>query len=370
MRKRKLLMIDMYPTSLAYKLLYILKDYFEITLIVLQNEKNLNHLLEDYNSLGIKIYYFDVNNKKKDLFKLVLRLITERFKGYKFVLGKSGPNWPTYLIFKLFTSSKKIYFPYDIFLFLCKNPRTRPRMGVFFEKSNFKNADFIIHKCPEDVLNLIRKDEVKKIRGKPIQFLPCLDEWMVPITKKKTNDLSIVYVGAAPKDDPSIRKSWNEVFKQISKQGITVHVYPLKMAKIQEFEKLHEKNIVYHEPISNKTLNKEISKYHYGLGSGAFFDEKLVDERMLKTGLGNKFLSCLEAGIPIIIDDYIKFSMDLVKKYNCGIVVPEKDIPNLRKIIEKQSYAKLLKGVKKAREEFKMSKLSKKLIEELNLKGE
>ena len=73
-RKKKLLFVDMYPTSLAYKLLYALKEDFDITLIILQ-EKTNSHLTEDYNSLGIKIHYFDVNKKKKELIKFFLKLI-------------------------------------------------------------------------------------------------------------------------------------------------------------------------------------------------------------------------------------------------------------------------------------------------------
>lgn len=178
----------MYPTSQVYKLLYILKDYFEITLIVLQ-EKTINYLLEDYNSLGMKIYHFDVNKKKKDLFKFVFRLLIERTKGYDFVLGTSAPNWFSYLTFKIFNSSKKIFYPYDIHLFLWKNQRSmRPKLGIMFEKSNLKNADFIINRSIKDQIKLIRKDEVKKVDAKVIKFTPCFDEWIVPIIKNKSKN--------------------------------------------------------------------------------------------------------------------------------------------------------------------------------------
>ena len=365
MKKRRFLMIDMYPTSLAYKLLYILKDYFEITLIVLQDKKTSNLLLENYKELGIKIYFFDPNNRKKEIFKLIFRLIIERFKGYKFVLGKSGPNWPTYLIFKIFNSSKKIFFPYDIFLFLWKNQNIRPKVGVMFEKSNLKRADFIIHKGPEDQLNLIKKEEVRKIEGKPIQFIPCFDKWVIPITKNKTKELSLVYIGGCPDKEIIFRIPFANLFKKISDQGINLHIYPIKTVKKQGFDKISRKNIFYHDSLSNKMLNTEISKYHYGLASGAFFDKKIVDDRMLKTTIGNKFFSYLEAGIPIITDDDAKFPVYLIKKYNCGVIVSEKDMPNLRKIIEKQNYSKLLKGVEKAREELRLSKYAKKLLTEL-----
>jgi hypothetical protein len=363
-KKRKFLFVDMYPHSLAYKLLYILKDYFEVTLIILQDKMTSNHLLEDYKSLGIKIYYFDVNKKKKDLFKFIFRLLIERMKGYDFVLGKSGPNWFTYLIFKIFNSSKKVFFPLDIFLFLWKNQDIRPKLGVMFEKSNLKNADFIINKNIIDQIKLIRKDEIDRIDGKIIHFIPCLDDWIVPINKNKPKKLSLVYVGVCPDDALLLRITWTDYFKKISSQGIDQHIYALKAVKIQEFSKVDKPNIFYHEPLPNKILNKEISKYHYGIVL-SFLDKKAIDERFLKVAFGNKVLCYLEAGIPIITDDET-VTADFVRKYNCGVVISEKDLSNLKEILKKQNYPELLKGVNKAREEFRVSKRSKKLIEELN----
>ncbi len=364
-RKRKLLFVDMYPHSLAYKLLYILKDYFDITLIVLQ-EEIISPLRDDYNSLGIKICYFDVNKKKADLFKFISRLLLERMKGYDFVLGKSGPNWFTYLIFKIFNSSKKIFFPLDIYLFLWKNQGIRPKLGVMFEKGNLKNADFIINRSLINQIKLVRKDEVKKIKAKILPFIPCFDEWIIPITKDKTKELSFAYVGVCPDNAIILRVTWADLFKKISDQGINLHIYPIKIVEKQGFEKISRKNIFYHEPLPNKILNKEISKNHYGVIL-SFWNKEAVDVRMMKVAFGNKVLCYLEAGIPIITDDEGIYA-DLVKKYNCGIVISEKDLPNLKKIIKKQNYPELLKGVEKARKEFRTSKYAKKLIKDLNTK--
>jgi len=363
-RKKKLLFVDMYPTSLAYKLLYALKEDFDITLIILQ-EKTNSHLTEDYNSLGIKIHYFDVNKKKKELIKFFLKLIAERMKGYDYVLGKSGPSWFSYLIFKIFNSSKKIYFPYDIFLFLWKNQNImRPKLGIMFEKSNLKNADFIINRCEEDETKLLRKDEVKKVNGKVIQFIPCFDDWIVPINKKKTKELSLVYLGVCPDKEIIFRIPWLDLFNRTSDLGIDQHIYPLKSVEKQEFSKIDKKNVFYHEPLPNKELNREISKYHYGTMI-SFYDKNIIDERFLKIAFGNKLLCYLEAGLPTIVDDET-IGAEFVRKYNCGVVISEKDIPNLKKILKKQNYPELLKGVERAREKFRMSKNSKKIMEELN----
>jgi hypothetical protein len=367
MPRKKLLFVDMYPISMTYKLLYFLRNYFDITLIVLQSKKNSNRLLEDYKKLGIKIYFFDPYGCKKEKIKLIFRLIIERLKGYPFVLGKAGPNWPTYLLFKIFHSSKKIYFPYDIFLFLWKDQSIRPWTGRMFEKSNLKNADFILHKGPENQFDFVRRDEVKRIKGKLIQFISCFDDWIVPINKNKTKEPSLVYIGICPDKEISNKYSFSDLFKKISDSGVNLHVYSMKNVENQGFIRINRKNIFYHDPIPNKILNKEISKYHYGVCLG-FFNRNLVDDRFLKTTLGNKVISYLEAGIPIIVNDETEFSAELVRKYNCGIVISENDLPNLNKIIKKQKYSELLRGVKMARENMLMSKDMKKMIQILNIK--
>lgn len=357
----------MYPISMTYKLIYFLRDYFKITLIVLQERETKNLLLENYKNLGINVHFFDPYKNKKEKIKLIYWLILERFKGHHFVLGKAGPNWPTYLLFKIFNSSKKIYFPYDVFLFLWKKQNTRPWAGRMFEKSNLKNADFILNKGPETQFNLIRKEEVKKIKGKIIPLVSCFDNWIVPFAKKKTKELSLVYIGICPDKEPSIRMPFSELFEKISDSKVNLHVYPIKTVEKHGFRKVIRKNVIYHEPLSNKTLNKEISKYHYGICFG-FSNREIVGDRFLKTTIGNKIFSYLEAGIPIIVNDEVEFIVNLVKKYNCGVVITENDLPNLKKIIKKQKYSKLLEGVKRVREDLLMSKDIKNMIQILGIK--
>lgn len=362
-KKDKLLIVDICPTTLMYKLIFFLKDFFEIKYLILQKE---DYNLLDYKNLGVKIDYFDVNKSKKEKIKFFLRLIIERFKGYKFILGNNESNWLTYFLFNIFDSSKKIYYIQDLFLFLLKNQRLRPRIGRVFEKSNLKKADFIIHRGPENQFELVRKDEIKRIKGKKIQFFSCFDRWIIPLNNKdKTKDISLVFVGVCPDYQPALRIPLNNMFEEIAKLGLNVHVYPLYAGGGNKFKKKENKNIIYHDQIPSSLLSKEISKYHYGIAS-AFYDKNFTDERFIQTGIGNKFLSYLEAGIPIIINEEQKYGAELIKKYNCGVVFKEKEINHLKEILKKQEYTKLLKGVERARKDLLASKNVKKIAQELN----
>jgi len=368
--RKKLLMIDMYPTSLIYKLVYFLKDYFDITLVSLS--KGERYFEETYKKLGINVYSFNFGGQKywkdkkifsglKEGLKFAPRFIKIIIRKYDYVLAKTGPEWIGYLLFKIFRKAKKIYFPYDIGLF-CSCAKNRQKLDKVFERYNFEHADFIIHRGPEDELDLIRKSEIKKIKGKPVHFPPyCFDNWIMPIKKEKDklNGLCLVYIGTSC-TDPLLEIQWPDIFKLIAKQGIDVHVYPTRTSK----ENIPKKNIHIHKPLPNLELNKIMGRYHYGLVA-TFFNKKVVDKRLSKTTVGNKIFSYLEAGIPIIVDNETEFPLKLVRKYKCGIVVSKNDLSNLKEILEKQNYSRLLKGVKKAREELRISKHIKRLLIEL-----
>ncbi len=291
--KKKLLVVDRFPNTYTYKLLFYLKDYLEITYIMLDKSWKL----EEFKNLGIKIYSFDGKGNKlkklKEALKFAFRIIKERIKGYDFVLAKTAPNWIGYLLFKVFGKSKKIYLPYDIHFMVFKNNLNRSKSEFLFERYNFEHADFIIFKDSKEILTLLKKEEVSEIKGKSIYM---------------------------------------------------------------------------HPPLSNSELSKEIGKYQYGLCSSSMLNLEKLDERFNKTGIASKIFSYFEAGLPIIVDEETEAMADLVRTHNCGIIILNRDWKNLKKIIRKQNYSELLKGVKRIREELNIEKQIKVLIKELGLK--
>ena len=372
--KKKLLIIDIKPTSLGYKLYYILKDYLDITLISLSNSRRYDEKI--YKDLGIKVHSFNLMGqrywKDKKIFsglreglKFFLKVLKLKREKYDFVLAR-GTNLGGKILFKIFKKQKKIYFPYDIgFLVYGLKLGERTKKAIEYERYCFEHADFIIHKGPEDELNLIKKSEVEKIPGKPIQFLPyCFNKWTMPIKKKKDKlrGLHVVYIGNFfPPDCEMLRISHQDISKLLAKQGINVNIY-----SDNPIQQLQEKYIHCYKEIPNLELNKRMSKYHYGILVN-FHDMDVIDERLLKTTIANKFISYLEAGIPIIMNDEIVYMVSIIKKYNCGIIISEKDLPNLKKILEKQNYSKLLEGVKKARDYFSIENQKEQILEGLNI---
>lgn len=372
-KKENLLIIDPEPTSIVHKLLYFLKDHYNITFISLSKRCDKS----EFEKLGIETYVFNFQGQRylrdkkiiqglKETFKF-LKKIREIKKGrFDVVLARTEPNLVGYFLFKIFKGSKKVYFPYDISLFrFGQNTKKRSKLDIFAEKYCFQKADLIIHKGPENELNLIKKYEINNILAKRINFLPyCFDQWLSKINKPKDKlpNINLVYIGGLDGNDPRYKLQWQDLFRIMTKDnGMYLHCYCL-----DPIEKINNKQIVMHKPLSNQELNKVMGKYQYG--TNIFFHNKIVDNRWVKTSLSNKFFSFLEAGIPIIVNDELEFMAKLVKKYHCGVVVSEKDFYNLKDILSKQNYPKLLLGVKRARKEFLMNKHIPRLIKALNKK--
>lgn len=116
--------------------------------------------------------------------------------------------------------------------------------------------------------------------------------------------------------------------------------------------------------LPNDELNKKLGDYQFGIHL-FFSDPEKTPEYLIKNPVPNKIFSYLEAGIPIIINDEMEYMADLIRKYDCGIVIEEKNLKNLNSIIKKKDYSKLLNGVNKARKDLMMSKNIKRLIQEL-----
>ncbi len=372
--KKKLLIFDIKPTSLGYKLYSILKDYWDITLISLSNNKKYDEKI--YKDLGIKVTSFNLMGQRylkdkkfflgiKEGLRFFFKILKLKLQKYDFVLAR-GTDLGGKIAFKIFKRQKKIYFPYDIgFLVWGLKLGERTKKEIKDERYCFEHADFIIHKGPKDELNLIKKEEVKNIPGRPIQFLPyCFNKWAIPIKEKKDKlkGLHLVYVGIFfPQNCEMLKISHSDLFRCFANQEMNIHIYSDSIAS-----KIKGKNIHCYNEISNLELNKKMSKYHYGILTN-FHNLDIIDTRLLKTTIANKFISYLEAGIPMIINNETKYMAEIIKKYNCGVIISEKDLSNLKKILEKQNYPELLKGVKKARKYFSFENQKKNIVKGFGL---
>lgn len=291
------------------------------------------------------------------------------------VIARATPNWMCYLAMKKFTKSSFIYFPYDIRSFTHHNVKDAKKKGVpkfeiEAEKSCFQKADGILHKGLKDELKKLNKAVLGEIEiGCPtLQFLPyCLEELIVPVNNnkisKKIGGTHIVYVGHVATD-----KAWIENIGKIVKQKIHLHVYG-KTANFSKndgtshFRKSYEKLVAsgyfhIHEPVDQKELAKEISKYDYG-----FFSFNSEKSFFVATSIGNKFASYLEAGLPIICLDNYQLVTEIIREQKIGFAVKPEKIDSLKNILNNQNIEIFIKNVQKMRRTFTIENRVKDLKE-------
>lgn len=269
-----------------------------------------------------------------------------------------------------------IYFTYDTwgadkrkFLFT-KRPGIKGSFQKIFEKICIKRADGVLHKGQAGKMKLLNY----KLKIPDLSFVPgCLDEWICPIKKKKQcEEIHFGYAGAPWPSEAGLIP-FADIIKNLTPQKIHFHAYGdfiNKKEKSLFFKKIKNADYFHlHENQRVDELNKKISFYDYGVILG-FYDSTL-DPLLIEKLVTNRFFNYMESGIPIILPKHYKFMTGIVEKYQIGFGVNPEDLPNLKKIIAKKNYKKMRENMKKAQDNFRLSKRIKileKFYDELNNK--
>ena len=373
MQEKEITFIRHYLTPFEAKLAKLLKKKgYKINLISFYKTK------EEYIDIFDKhIYLLTTKQKKISKTRKILKLPKFFFSIRKIKknigIGVSEPNWFVTFIFMFFKRKfpTRVYFPYDIAYFRKKDYKKNFWHERFSEKYNFRHCQGIIHKGPENELNwLPEKFNASNVPN--LQFLLYCDEnlminiddsYMKNKLSNKDGNIHLVYVGRAVHNDPG-RFSDIEIFKEIVNQNLFLHLYAINYDKIStdpEYKKLQEnKFFKLHKPIYGANLQKELSKYDWGIN---IFHTNFNDmkEEWAKTAYGNKISTYLESGIPSIVNEEMKFSAEIVKNNGFGITI--KEIDELSHKIKNTDYNQITSMIRENREKFTLEKNLDNLLE-------
>ena len=361
MQKKKILFISAAPQSMMIKMFNIMKKHADIHLFSISNNFDKKQFSKICKSIKTSNAFDEHKYKRLKIFPLLIKLILDIISLKKInpdiVIAEGEPNWTCALSKKIFKNKKFVFFPYDITQFTLKIRKKVQKYELIAEKYCFENSDIIIHKGPKEELNWLGY----KIGGKQIQYLPaCSKDMIKPIKKHTKKTPQLVYIGLIPQNSDELDIQWTEQLATFAKQDMKTHIYPTTPFYMKD------KNIVIHKKLPQAELNEIMGNYEYGLYTASYKTFK-KDNRWMDSTIGNKLFSYFEAGIPVIVLSNYKYISHLVRKYNCGVIIEKKDFPNLKKILEKQNYAKLIKGVEKIRKEMTIEDYTEKLIQSLNL---
>lgn len=381
--KRQILFIETDPLDHLAKIAKVLKErgYETISLCLMKASSKQKFIDESYdNMINIDLNFFRINFKNlpkiaysffakgKNIIRAYITI--KKIKPY-IVITRSTPNLLCVISKFIFRKYPIIYYPYDIRSDGYKDLEEIKKAGVKnyeikCERYCFEKLDGILHKGEDNELNELNTKilgENIKIKAPIFHILPyCMKELIVPINKnklsKKDGSLHLVYTGCIFDDKRG--ESFFESIEEILKRKIHLHIY-MKHGSItrQEWEKLcgtkYEKfkdNEFYHfhDEMDQESLTKEISKYDYAIWLGRYGEPTITE----KKGMGNKFSTYLEAGLPAISFRSYKYISDLGEKYETGIGITFNQIKDLKEMLKKIDYNKMIKNIEKTRSELEI----------------
>ena len=366
--KKEIVFVEYVPNIINLKIARTLKLSGKYTTTLISFSKVDEEL---YNKAFDKLLILDVKHSLnlKNIIKLFKSIFSKETKDFiksvkeldPYLFQITGPDLFTMFVMSITKNKPKIYFAYDIWAFYGKKFSIK-NLGIkeFFqkqiEKIGFRKADGILHKGPSGELKFLDY----KINKLDLAILPgCLDEWTISNNKKpKAGEIHLVFAGGPLKSSDG-RAHFLEVIKKITSQNIHFHTYGECVNKKDTilFVEEEKKNKYYHfhpkERVDN--LNKKMSQYTYGINPD-FYIKSIINPLWPKTSVANRMFNYIEAGIPIIINEDAEYMMKIVKDNEIGFSIKYNDLDNLKDIIEKRDYKKMIDNTKKAQKKFSWNK--------------
>ena len=184
------------------------------------------------------------------------------------------------------------------------------------------------------------------------------------------NRYSIVHAGIV---QPSSRAKhvagdmqFLELARTLAVQDIALHLYPSphtarrkQRSQLQEYidYSKQEPYFTYHDPVLPNELASELGEFGFGsvlFGSTGLAETPITRHWIAADGIPSKFFNYLDAGLPVLSNEFAPELEKLLNKFGIGIVVPDHDKPHLRKILGDLDYQQLRSNVLEAQQHFSM----------------
>ncbi|MEQ8562910.1 MAG: hypothetical protein RID18_15450 [Cytophagales bacterium] len=238
------------------------------------------------------------------------------------------------------------------------------------EKYCFENVQGLVYKGPRLVTDYYRSKGYKIECPELTWFDHCDEELFVKYPNKKLSaidgEIHMVYTGNIS-TNPKIKYCYYPPLAKImAKQKIHFHIYanPYQFKTSKEYADLdkNEKYFHFHEPLPLKKLISEISKYDWGLWIHAEDPSFRTQEAKMRTGIGNKLFTYLEAGLPIIVSDSRKYGEEVVRENNLGFSLNDNEWTEIRRMTEEIDYFSLQKNILQKRSELSLRNNSESIV--------
>ena len=372
--KKKILYITITPSfNLLRQSIYIRKSGDYETILLMESPWLLKLMEKHFNAVYIYDTYYELAN------------ILNEIKPYMIhVQGSMLGSDFLCMLAKLLSSSKIVFEFYDVPSLTINREdsisawgKKNTELGFFAEQFACENADGIILGYSNEAAEILKKQY--NIKAPILEFHTYVcNEFLTNGNKtkfsQKDGKIHLVYGGYVytaniPKN---VNDSYQfvELIKEITRQGIYMDIYTSPHMSTMKFEQLFADYIALSKENSLFRFMKGFPPYEavnefsqYDFGMLHLFDHGSSLNKSNKIRLPGKFFFYLEAGLPILISEEFEYGSKLVREYEIGIVVSQKDMYNLSKIIPTYNYEKLRNNVMSARKELSMEAHIDKLLD-------
>lgn len=393
-----------FPTVMVYKIAKLFKKsgYKTVLISLLENKGASKQFhksaFDKIIYFNLSFYRFNIKNIPKIIYSLIVKTrdLIKAYIGIRKIkpyvlITRASPSWPCKFFHYMFGKTPWIYFPYDIRTHCFKTKQEAKKYGnlpnfeIKAEMFCFENADAVIHKGDPDELDYINNRMLGsnvRIQKKQLSFHPYASrEFSIPFNKnklsQKNGEIHVVHIDSMGSIGPREARYVYDTLSFFVNQKINIHIYSRpnsisveEVAKFfhensqftKDYEKLlKSKYFHYHNPVEPNEIQKAISLYDFGLSPKAPVDNPNDIEP--NHSLGNKLSSYIEAGIPLISHNSVKYLANIRDKYKVGASFNDGDKFNLKSKLKKINYKQLEKNIERARVEFSMEKNFPRLLE-------
>lgn len=364
--KKKILYITITPSfNLLRQSIYIRKNGNYETILIMENPWLLKLTEKHFDTVYIYDTYYELANILKEVKPYIVH-VQGSMLGSDFLCILAKQLNETKIIFEFFDVPSLCVSKEDsVGVWGKKNTE----LGLFAEQYACENADGIILGYSHEAADMLKKRY--NIKAPILEFHTYICNGFV--SSKKTTKYSqedgkihLVYGGNVASSSLSKKifadVQFHQLIEEITKQDVyfdiytTPHVSPIKFEQFySDYIAISRENNLFRfkKGLFPNEATNEFSRYDFGMmiylfNKGTFLNESL------NTRLPGKLFLYLEAGLPILISEELKYVAKIVREYEIGIVVSQKDIYNLSKIILTYDYEKLKNNVLIARKKLSM----------------
>lgn len=156
-----------------------------------------------------------------------------------------------------------------------------------------------------------------------------------------------------------------DVFKDILKQGYFIDIYYFRNSEdIADEYRQYFKGEAGISFIKGKPLNHLLPEVagKYQWGYMIYRSQFRIVKQHVEAALPSRIFTYAALGIPIVINEELRYSAGFIRDNGIGVVVSKDDIPNLRAILSNVDYNKMQRNILKFREKYSLENYENRFI--------